>query len=67
MLLTVPKVIYPKAVPIIPSEASRLSRIYGTDCQLLGVYLFPSSPPQNYIFSSAFSYILSLALTVCTV
>lgn len=33
MLLTVPKVIYPKAVPIIPSEASRLSRIYGTDCQ----------------------------------
>ena len=27
------------------------------------VYLFPSSPPQNYIFSSAFFYILSLALT----
>ena len=24
---------------------------------------FPSSPPQNYIFPSAFSYILSLALT----
>ena len=25
---------------------------------------FSSSPPQNYIFSSAFSYILSLALTI---
>lgn len=30
MLLTVPKVIYAKAIPITPSEASRLPRIYGT-------------------------------------
>ncbi len=30
---------------------------------LLGVYLFSPPPPQIYIFSSAFSFILSLALT----
>ena len=34
---------------------------------LLGVYLFSPPSPQTYIFSSAFSYILSLALTAsCT-
>ena len=31
---------------------------------LLGVYLFSPPSPQNYIFSSAFSFILSLALTL---